>query len=181
MAYTYGAISMVDEGIGKILESLSSYGLEKNTLIIFTSDHGDLMGDHGLLFQGPAHFHGYINVPMIWKVPNMTTPGTITDSLASSVDIPKTLLSILNIKSKNQPPGMQGYDLSPILEDPKIKIRDHCIIEEDEDSQRDSYKLPALRVRTMVTEDYRITVYQGYENTGDLFDLKNDPNELNNL
>ena len=71
--------------------------------------------------------------------------------------------------------------MTPILNNPEAKIRDHCIIEEDEDSQRDSYKLPTLRVRTMVTEDYRITVYQGHENTGDLYDLKNDAQELNNL
>jgi arylsulfatase A-like enzyme len=111
----------------------------------------------------------------------MISPGTTTNSLASSIDIPMTILNILNIKPKFQPPGMQGYDLSPILKNPDIKLRDNCIIEEDEDSQRDSYKLPALRVRTMVTEDYRITVYQGHNDTGDLFDLKNDPHELNNL
>ena len=181
IASTYGSISMIDAGIGQILETLNSQGLEKETIIIFTSDHGDLMGDHGLLFQGPAHYQGYIRIPLIWKVPGMTIPGTTTDSLASSVDIPMTILNILNIKSKNHPPGMQGYNLTPILKNPEIKIRDHCIIEEDEDSQRDSYKLPTLRVRTMVTEDNRTTVYQGYENTGDLFDLKNDPHELINL
>jgi arylsulfatase A-like enzyme len=181
IAYTYGSISMIDAGIGQILAALNSLGLEKNTLIIFTSDHGDLMGEHGLLFQGPAHYQGYIKVPLIWKVPGITIPGSATNSLASSVDIPMTILNILNIKSKNHPPGMQGYDLSPIMKNPETSIRDHCIIEEDEDSQRDSYNLPSLRVRTMVTKDYRITVYQGHENTGDLFDLKIDPYELHNL
>ena len=181
IAYTYGSIFMIDMGIGRILAALNSLGLEKNTLIIFTSDHGDLMGDHGLLFQGPAHYQGYIKVPLIWKIPGMVNPGTTTNSLASSVDIPMTILNILNIKSKIHPPGMQGYDLTPIIKNPKTKIRDHCIIEEDEDSQKDSYNLPDLRVRTMVTEDYRITVYQGHENTGDLFDLKKDPHELHNL
>jgi len=181
IASTYGSISMIDTGVGKILETLNSNGLENETIVIFTSDHGDLMGDHGLLLQGPAHYQGYIKVPLIWKVPGMTIPGTVTNSLASSVDIPMTILNILNIKNKKHPPGMQGYDLTPILKNPEIKIRDHCIIEEDEDSQRDSYKLPPLRVRTMITEDYRISVYQGHENTGDLYDLKNDPEELNNL
>ena len=181
IASTYGSISMIDASIGKILEALNSFGLDENTIIIFTSDHGDLMGDHGVLFQGPAHYQGYIKIPLIWKIPGTTIPGSTTDSLASSVDIPMTILNILNIKSKFHPPGMQGYDLSPIMKNPEVKIRDYCIIEEDEDSQRDSYKLPPLRVRTMVTEDYRITVYQGYENTGDLFDLKKDPQELNNL
>ncbi|MBD3253441.1 MAG: sulfatase-like hydrolase/transferase [Candidatus Lokiarchaeota archaeon] len=181
IAYTYGSIAMIDAGIGEILEALHSQGLENNTIIVFTSDHGDLMGDHGLLFQGPAHFQGYVKIPMIWKVPDISTPGTITNSLASSVDIPRTILSLLKVKSKYHPSGMQGYDLTPILQNPGVKIRDNCIIEEDEDSQKDSYKLPDLRVRTMVTENYRISIYQGFENYGDFFDLKNDPLELNNL
>ncbi len=78
---------------------------------------------------------------------------------------------------------MQGYDMSPILKDPSVKIRDHCIIEEDEYAHKTTkaeiYR--DMRVRTMVTEDYRLTLYQGWEDVGDLFDLKNDPNEMNNL
>lgn len=69
---------------------------------------------------------------------------------------------------------MQGYDLTPILTDPSAKVRDHCIIEEDEDvykaTKQEKYK--DIRIRTMITEDYRTTIYQGYGNTGDLFDLK---------
>ena len=78
---------------------------------------------------------------------------------------------------------MQGIDITPILQDPSVKVRDHCIIEEDEDARKatkqDQYR--NIRVRTMITEDYRITIYQGYGNTGDLYDLKKDPNELANL
>ncbi|MFX1481406.1 MAG: sulfatase, partial [Promethearchaeota archaeon] len=161
----------------------NSFGLDKNTIVIFTSDHADLMGDHGLLFKGPAHFQGLIKVPLIWKVPGMTKAGVITDSLVSSIDIPSTILNLLNIKEKLHPPGMQGVDLTPILQDPSINIRDHCIIEEDEDAHKatrqDQYR--NIRVRTMVTEDYRITLYEGWEGTGDLYDIKNDPNEITNL
>jgi len=181
-AYTYGILSLLDHGVGKILAALNSLGLEKNTMVIFTSDHGDLMGDHGMLLKGPAHYQGLIKIPLIWKVPGLTKPG-ITNSIANTVDIPSTILKLLNIKEKIQPPGMQGYDLTPILKDPNAKVRDHCIIEEDEDAhkalRKEQYK--DIRVRTMITEDYRITIYQGYGNTGDLFDLKNDPYEQHNL
>jgi arylsulfatase A-like enzyme len=183
LAYTYGILSLIDYGVGKILAALNSFGLEKNTMVIFTSDHADLMGDHGMLFKGPAHFQGLIKIPLIWKVPGITKPGSVTESLASSIDIPSTILNILNVKEKFQPPGMQGVDLSPILQDPSIKIRDHCIIEEDEDAHKDqkSDKYQTIRVRTMITEDYRISMYQGWENIGDLYDMKNDPNEQHNL
>ncbi len=182
-AYTYGLLSLIDHSVGQILGALNSLGLEKNTMVIFTSDHADLMGDHGMLFKGPAHYQGLVKVPFIWKVPGMTKAGVISDSLVSSIDIPSTILNLLNIKEKFQPPGMQGIDITPILQDPSVKIRDHCIIEEDEDARkatkRDQYR--NIRVRTMITEDYRITIYQGYGNTGDLYDLKKDPNELANL
>ncbi|MHA1525974.1 MAG: sulfatase family protein [Promethearchaeota archaeon] len=182
-AYTYGVLSLIDHSVGQILGALNSLGLEKNTMVIFTSDHADLMGDHGMLFKGPAHYQGLVKVPFIWKVPGLTKAGVISDSLVSSIDIPSTILNLLNIKEKFQPPGMQGIDITPILKDPSVKVRDHCIIEEDEDARKttkqEQYK--DIRVRTMITEDYRITIYQGYGNTGDLYDLKKDPNELANL
>ena len=181
LAYTYGTISMIDDGVGKILAALKSYGLEKNTMVIFTSDHGDFMGDHGVMLKGIAHYQGVIKVPLIWKVPGLTKPGTLTNSLASSIDIPTTILNLLDIKSKHHPPGMQGYNLAPILINPEKKVRDHCIIEEDEGFETIPAKLPQYRARTMIKDDYRITIYHGHEKFGDLFDLKNDPNELNNL
>ena len=183
IAYTYGSISMIDHSVGQILAALKSFGLENNTMVIFTSDHGDFMADHGIILKGLAHFQGVIKVPFIWKVPGVTKPGSITNSLASSIDIPMTILSLLNVKAEKQPPVMQGYDLSPILGDPEKKVRDHCIIEEDQDyhDSKDSHNMPSLKVRTMITENYRITVYQNSEDAGDLYDLKNDPQEKHNL
>ncbi len=182
LAYTYGTISLIDFSVGQILAALSSFGLDKNTMVIFTSDHGEICGDHGIIFKGMVHYRGIINVPLIWNVPNITEPNSITNSLASSIDIPSTILNLLEIDCKFHPLGMQGHDLTPILKDPKYKVRDQCIIEEDEDfkMKKGTYQTP-MRVRTMVTEDYRITIYQGREDTGELYDLKNDPHELNNL
>jgi len=181
LAYSYGTISMIDNSIGQILAALRSFGLEDDTMVIFTSDHGDLMGDHGLLLKGPAHFSGTLKVPLIWKIPGVTKSGSISNSLVSSIDIPKTLLRFLKIKEKYYPIGIQGKDLNPILKNSEEKVRDCVIIEEDEQSQKDSHNLPSIRLRTMVTKKYRLTLYENFENYGDLYNLEEDPMEENNL
>ena len=174
-ALTYAAISYVDYSIGEILASLESFGYSENTMVIFTSDHGDLMGDHGLLFKGPCPFNGVLNIPLIWKVPGLYKAG-VSSALVSSIDIPKTILNLLKVKEHHHPPGMQGFDISPILEDPNARIRDSVLIENDEEiGQLES------RLRHLVTEDYKVTVYEGVENFGDIYDRRNDPYELNNL
>jgi arylsulfatase A-like enzyme len=182
LAYTYGTITMIDHCIGQVLAALNSFGLSENTIVMFMSDHGDLGGDKHLLFKGPAHYRGLLNVPLIWKVPGITPRGGISDSLASTVDLPITILNLLNIKEKDFPEEMQGQDLTPILKDPKVVVRDHVIVEEDEELPKMLRDMDTeVRVRTMITETYRITIYQGYNEYGEIFDLKNDPYELNNL
>ncbi len=174
-ALTYAAISYVDSSIGEILASLEKLGYSENTMVIFTSDHGDLMGDHGLLFKGPCPFNGVLNIPLIWKVPGLTKP-SVSNALVSTIDLPKTILNLLDIKERYHPPGMQGYDISQILDDPDKKIRDCVLIENDEEiGPLDS------RLRHLITEDYKLTVYEGTDNFGDIYDRKNDTHELNNL
>ena len=175
LAGTYGMISMMDHSIGKILASLKALGLSENTIVIYTSDHGDFCGDHGMILKGPSPFNGILQVPMIWKVPGVTKPA-ITDALMSSIDIPTTILKLLGIRKRFFPPEMQGYDISPVLIDPNVEVRDSCLIEHDED-----YRDHHLRLRHLVTKEYKITLYQNLEDYGDIYDRKNDPNELNNL
>jgi len=173
---TYGAISLIDNGVGQILASLEKLGLAKNTIVVYTSDHGDLMGDHGMILKGPSPFNGVLNVPLIWKVPGMIKPGSVSDSLISSIDFVPTLMKLLRIKSRNQPPNMQGVDMTPVLKDPSKKVRDHCLIEEDEEIFGVN-----LRLRHLITENHKITVYHHLRDYGDIFDRKNDPDEINNL
>ena len=175
-ALTYAAIGYVDACIGQILASLENLGLAENTIVIFSSDHGDLMGDHGLLFKGPCPFNGVLQLPLIMKIPGITKPGTVSNSLVSSVDYPKTILNLLGIKERHHPPDMQGFDITPVLKDPNVKIRDCCFVENDEE-------IGPLksRIRHLVTEDYKLTVYESKPGFGDIYDRKNDPFELNNL
>jgi len=177
IAATYGSIAMLDNSIGQILAALEKLGLADNTMVIYTSDHGDLMGDHGMILKGPCPYNGILNVPFIWKVPGVTQPG-ITDALASSIDISKTILNLLKIPEKEQPPDMQGVDLSPVLLDPSKNVRDHCLVEHDEEIEMFKIK---IRLRHYITENYKLTVYNGLRGYGDLFDRKKDPDELNNL
>ena len=61
----YGMVSFVDQQVGRILDALEKRSLAKDTLVIFTSDHGELLGDHGMLFKGPVHYEGLLRVPLI--------------------------------------------------------------------------------------------------------------------
>ena len=175
IASTYGCISLIDYGVGKILNSLDGLGLADNTLIIYTSDHGDLMGDHGMILKGPCPYNGILNVPMIWKVPGLVQ-NMVSDSLISSIDIVPTLLKLLRIGKRYHPHELQGIDISPILKNPSMKLRDCCLIEEDEE-----FFSVKIRLRHLITENYKITVYNNLRNYGEIFDRKNDPEELNNL
>jgi len=178
IAYTYGSITLLDDSIGQVLSAIEKLGYSDNTIVVYTSDHGDLMGEHGMIFKGPSPFNGVLQVPMIWKIPQITKPST-TDSLISSVDYPKTILNLLGIPKRKHPPDMQGYDMTPVLKDPHKKIRDCCLIEHDEEV---GPKGPLYcRLRHLITENYKLTLYEGIKGYGDIYDRKKDEYELHNL
>jgi arylsulfatase A-like enzyme len=177
-AYTYGTLSLIDDCVGQILASLEKLGYADNTIVVYTSDHGDLMGEQGMLFKGPSTYMGVFHIPMIWRVPGITKPGR-TDALMSSIDYPKTILNLLGIKESHHPPDMQGFNMTPVLNNPEnndIQPRDCCFIENDEE-----IGIINARLRHLITKDYKLTIYEGLEDFGDLFDRKKDPYELNNL
>ena len=176
IALTYASIAYIDSSLGHIFASLEKLGLSDNTIVIYTSDHGDLMGDHGLLFKGPCPYNSVLQLPLLWKVPGLTSPGLVSDSLVSTIDYPKTILNLLGIKEKHQPPDMQGYDITSILKNPEQKSRNCCFIENDEE-------IGPLksRLRHLITDQYKLTIYESMQGYGDMYDRKNDPDELNNL
>ncbi len=184
ISHTYGMITMIDDSVGQILSTLKRLGLKDDTIIVYTSDHGDMMGDHGMILKGWIPYQGILRVPMIFKVPGMTT-GSVSDSLISSVDIAPTILNLCNVEKEKQSSEMQGIDVTSILKDPEVELRDCCLIEVDEDD-RDVAKIrpnsaAAGRLKYLMTGRYSLVVYDGFPGYGDLFDLQEDPDELNNL
>ncbi len=170
IALTYGSITMIDDAIGRVLARLKALGLSENTVVIFNSDHGDYMGDHGLMLKLLLHFQSIIRVPFIWSDPAQASGGDINSGLASSIDISATILERAGVQPFN---GLQGRDLMS-TEPPEA-----IIVEEDSQRPMIGFERPQ-RVRTVVTDRYRMSLRHG-ENWGELYDLEDDPQEMANL
>lgn len=176
IALTYGMISMIDDGVGRILTRLDDLDLADNTIVIFMSDHGDFMGDHGLMLKAALHYQGLIKAPFIWCEPNMEQAGESTKALHSTVDIARTILTRAGIAPFW---GMQGTDMAPSLQDPTKKGVEAVLIEEDGHEPAFGFEQP-VRVRSILTERYRLSIYDGAD-WGELYDLQQDPHEMTNL
>jgi arylsulfatase A-like enzyme len=170
IALTYGAITMIDDAIGRVLARLKALGLDENTVVIFTSDHGDYMGDHGLMLKLLLHYQGTIRVPFIWNDPASPAGGAVDSALGSSIDIAATILGRAGVQPYN---GLQGRDL---LASPAPEA---VIVEEDSQRRMTGFDRPQ-RVRTLVTERYRMSLREG-ESWNELYDLVADPEENINL
>nr|WP_249931205.1 sulfatase-like hydrolase/transferase [Ramlibacter sp. 2FC] len=177
IALTYGMITMVDDAVGRILQALREAGLEDDTVVVFTSDHGDFMGDHGLMLKGPLHYQGLVRVPFIWADPAEKCAGARSAGLASSVDIARTVLARAGIAPVN---GMQGRDIVGLQgRGDRATGPEAVLIEEDNQRAYLGFKEP-VRARTLVTACHRITLYRGAD-WGEIYDLHDDPLEQENL
>ncbi|MFM8556399.1 MAG: sulfatase [Betaproteobacteria bacterium] len=176
IALTYGMITMIDDAVGRILAALHESGLADNTVIVFTSDHGDFMGDHGLMLKGPIHYQGLVRIPFIWADPQAPQAGASSQALSSSIDIARTVLARAGIAPVN---GMQGRNLIAQAAAPASAEADSILIEDDNPRAYLGFSEP-VRARTLVTDKHRITMYLG-ANWGELYDLSADPQERHNL
>ncbi len=174
MALTYGMIAFIDDAVGRILATLERLGLAENTVVIFTSDHGDWMGDHGLMLKGPLHYQGLIKVPFVWADPALDG-GATSDALASSLDIARSVLVRAGIAPFN---GCQGQDLGPLLTGGE-SAHDGVIVEQTTQRPYLGFTEP-VRIRSFIDARWRLTYWSGVP-WGELYDLANDPHERANL
>ena len=174
MAAQYGQIEMIDDAVGEILESVRDLGLADDTAVIFTSDHGDMFGDHGLMLKHCMHYDAMIRVPLVVMVPGRDN--TVNNGYAMTMDIGATVLELAGLGTIT---GQQGISLLSGVGDPNTTVRDSAYIEEELPYRMDGLEAP-IRMRTVVTSRGRMTLY-GNEEFGELFDLIADPDELNNL
>ena len=175
MALTAGMIAFIDDAVGEILQALKANELDQDTVVCFTSDHGDLLGDFNMALKGALPFRGVTRVPFIWSDPRNPQPRR-TSALASTVDISATILDRAGVRAFN---GIQGQSLEPVLSGNHAEHRDELLIEFNDGGRRVGFDAPA-RLRSLVTRDWRYTIYLN-QPWGELYDLRNDPNETHNL
>jgi arylsulfatase A-like enzyme len=174
----FGMVAMIDDAVARILATLEARGLAENTIVFFLSDHGELLGDHDLILKGAFHYQPLINVPLIAYAPGLLSGGRVINGPVGLMDLNPT---ILELAGASIPEGTQARSMTEQLTGESDRGFDHALIEHDLDLPRDGSGWEAgLRLRTMVTDRYRMTHYAG-EAYGELFDLEADPNEHENL
>jgi arylsulfatase A-like enzyme len=174
LAAELGSIEFIDHSVGRIVQAIDSLGLREDTIVVFTADHGDVFGDHGLMLKHFTHYRGVIRVPLVVHIPGVQ--GQVREELISSADIAPTLL---DLTSAPPLPRAQGRSLAPLLTAGAAWSRSGLLIEEDQ-----PFGLPELpgpvRMRTVVTDRFRLTEIAGH-GVSEFFDLHQDPEECHNL
>ncbi|MBP7494177.1 MAG: sulfatase-like hydrolase/transferase [Spirochaetales bacterium] len=174
----YAMIELIDGQFGRIIETLKTTGQYDNTIVIFTSDHGELLGDHGLIYKGCRFFEGLTHVPLIVSWPARGLKGLLSKALVELVDIAPTLLDATGIEI---PYNMQGKSFLPLLTG-KADLSRHkdYVISEYNDAIGGEVMHDHSHGVMYFEGQYKVCVYQGHA-VGEIYDLKNDPGEFNNL
>lgn len=165
---TYGMIEFLDDRIGWTLDQLKSSGHLENTLVVFTSDHGEYHGHHGFWYKGLPAYEDAQKVPLlVWGAG--VTPGP-SDAVVSTLDLSATFLALAGLA----PPAFhQGRDLGPILRGEQRRHDPDQTLIENMATKR-VYQL------TLVTRSHKLVVYRDSAE-GELYDLDADPDQLENL
>jgi arylsulfatase A-like enzyme len=171
----YAQIEFLDAELGRLLDALDRSGERERTVIVFTSDHGEALGDHGLTQKGCRFYDGLVRVPLIWSLPGTIQQGLVSDALVELTDIAPTLHELAGLPI---PEGTQGRSLLPILTGaaPAGHHRDFVRSE-----YYDAVELPNHTFGTMYRDRrWKLIVYHDLE-VGELYDMQSDPWEHDNL
>jgi len=175
IALNYGSIACIDDAVGRVLARLAALGLERDTVVIFTADHGDFMGDHQLLLKGPIHYRGLIQAPFVMRDPQ--APQAVrSDALCGTLDLAPTILARAGVAEFN---GIQGRDLAPIVSGAASTLHAELLVEEEGQRPQVGFE-GRVRMRSLVTERHRLSLYDGVA-SGEIYDLQRDPDEMINL
>lgn len=170
LAINYAEQTLIDEAVGILLDTIEELGLEENTVIIWTADHGDAVACHGGHFDKDAYMpQELLRIPMAIKWPNEIPSGQVNDKFVSNVDLGPTFLDLGGTSYSEE---VDGESLLPLCRDPTIKWRDEQFCETHG-------HFTTIVGRVLITEQYKYIYNEG--DMDELYDLDADPFELNNL
>jgi arylsulfatase len=172
----YAMIEQVDDQVGRLLDMLDKTGHRDNTLIIFTSDHGEMLGNHGIYLKGSYTYDDLIHVPLIMSWPGHFRGGIRSDALVELVDIMPTLLDAAGVKI---PKIIQGKSLYGICTG-KADLSEHRNFVYAECLEANATDNPPVHLVMVRDKKCKIVVYQG-QGIGELYNLEADPDEFDNL
>lgn len=170
IATMYGMMTMLDAYIGKILDKLDELGLTQDTLVCFTTDHGDFLGQHGLTAKAIHHYEDLLKVPLVVSQPGRVPAGKQSGALQSTVDLAPTFLGVAGLPV---PRTMTGVDETRVWLGETAALRDHVTVE-------NQHQPTTMNLRTYIDRRYKLTVHYR-QPCGELYDLETDPGELRNL
>lgn len=182
MAAYFGMVSQLDHNIGRILDTLDELGLAEDTLVIMTTDHGEFLGDHQMIFKGPLHYEGLLNVALMARGPGIGA-GQVVDAPVGTIDLQPTMLAAAGLPV---PPYCEGAPLPGLGLDDAVtgtpagrstgttaREREYNLTEDDFDV------MVQIPLRTITTRRYKLTRWMANDD-GELYDLEDDPGEFTN-
>ncbi|MGI8485344.1 MAG: sulfatase family protein [Thermomicrobiales bacterium] len=181
IATYYAMVSLIDDEVKRILDRLDTLGLGDYTIVIFTSDHGEMLGDHQLLLKGPMLYEPAVRVPLIMRWPGHLPAGERRSDLVEWIDLNPTFLELAGLLPL---PGNQGISLLPLAHgDADAQTRGWALCEYLNSGH--PYDPPVF-LSMLQTDRHKLIVQHGppaadRPRTGELYDLEADPHELHNL
>ncbi len=199
VAHYYGLTTFIDDEMARVLDELDRLGLRDSTHVVFTSDHGEGLNDHGVAAKPMMSYEAVNRVPFLWRHPPTVAAGSQYDSVTTHLDFTPTVLDLAGAEPLL---GMEGVSFAPLLRGETGTHRDAVIVERITvlgggsrrlmDSKQPSrgpgvgswpvdHDGPIeLRVKMLVTDRWKLLHYGG-QPYGELYDVVNDPEDINNL
>jgi arylsulfatase A-like enzyme len=159
----YGLVTLVDDQVGRLIEKLGEVGRLDDAFIVFTTDHGEMLFDHGLFDKAFAFYDQIIHVPAIVRWPKHLPAGATVDGIVESTDLVATTLAAAGVEV---PHAMTSRDLSPLMRGEADSVRDYAVTQH-------------FNIRCIRTHDMKLVFYGGRD-YGELYDLRSDPDEMDN-
>ena len=187
MAHYYGMTTFIDDGIARVLAELDRLGLAENTHVIFSSDHGEGLNDHGIAAKPMMSYECVNRVPLLWRHPRSVEAGRVHAGVMTQLDLVPTWL---DLAGADPLVGQEGRSFAPLLRGETETHRDAVIVERiaifgsgipELVGAGKAHPAPIThRVKMLVTEDWKLLHY-GTTEYGELYNVKDDPEDLNNL